>query len=210
MGFQSQSAKKKIRQYCTKRRERTIQKNAEEIISTNIPEEGFTVVVEDKSIFVHDALVRRKMWTAEGMRPVVTMTGSHQRTYLFGALCIDGRQLFRQYDTFDHCTFLDYLKELQNKFHKVILFLDRAPQHYRSIIVRKYFDENKDLLRVNWFPKGSPEFNVVEECWKQGKDDLLVSKYYPRFPNLRNAIAKYYRTKRFHLDITKFLLRNVS
>jgi DDE superfamily endonuclease len=105
-------------------------KNAEEILSTNITEEGFTVVVEDESIFVHDALVRRKMWTAEGMRPVVTMTGSHQRTYLFGALCIDGRQLFRQYDTFDRYTFLDYLKELQNKFHKVILFLDRAPQHY--------------------------------------------------------------------------------
>jgi phosphoribosylformimino-5-aminoimidazole carboxamide ribonucleotide (ProFAR) isomerase len=66
-------------------------KNAEEILSTNITEEGFTIVVEDESIFVHDALVRRKMWTAEGMHPVVTMTG---------------RQLFRQYDTFDHNTFL--------------------------------------------------------------------------------------------------------
>ena len=30
-------------------------------------------------------------------------------------------------------------------------------------------EENKDILRVEWFPKGSPEFNAVEECWKQGK-----------------------------------------
>jgi hypothetical protein len=52
--------------------------------------------------------------------------------------------------------------------------------------------------------------NAVEECWRQGKDDLLVSKYYPRFLHLRNVITKYYRTKRFHLDITKYLLRNVS
>lgn len=120
------------------------------------------------------------------------------------------RQLFRQYDAFDRHTFLDYLKKLQNKFHKILLFLDRAAQHYRSIIVRKYLEENKDILRVNWFPRGSPEFNAVEECWRQGKDDLLISKYYPRLPNLKNAIARYYRTKRFHLDITKCLLRNVS
>ena len=108
-------------------------------------------------------------------------------------------------------TFLEYLKELQSKFHKVILFLDRAPQHCRSIKVRKYLEKNKDDIRIGWFPKGSPEFNaVVEECWRQGKDDLLVSKYYPRFLYLRNVITKYYRTKRFHLDITKYLLRNVS
>lgn len=170
---------------------------------------GFNVLVEDESIFIHDALVRRRMWVPEGKRPIVIMTGSHQKTCVFGALSIDGRQLFIQYDTFDRFTFLDYLKKLQNKFHKVILFLDRAAQHYRSIIVRKYFEKNKDILRVEWFHKGSPEFNAVEECWRQGKDDLLVSKHYPKFHNLRNTIAKYYRTKRFHLDITKHLLRNM-
>lgn len=34
------------------------------------------------------------MWTADKIRPIVTMTGSHQRTCVFGALCIDGRQFF--------------------------------------------------------------------------------------------------------------------
>ena len=150
------------------------------------------------------------MWTPEGKRPIVTVTGSHQKTCVFGVLSIDGRQLFRRYDTFDRYTFLDYLKKLQNKFHKVILFLDRAPQHYRSSIVRKHLEENKDILRVEWFPKGSPEFNAVEECWKQGKDDLLVSRYYPKFHNLKKSITKYYRMKRFSLDITKYLLRNVT
>jgi transposase len=87
-------------------------------------------------------------------------------------------------------TFLEYLKELQSKFHKVILFLDRVPQHCRSIKVRKYLEKNKDDIRIGWFPKGSPEFNAVEECWRQEKDDLLVSKYYPRFLHLRNAITK--------------------
>jgi transposase len=67
----------------------------------------------------------------------------------------------------------------------------------------------KDILEVEWFPKGSPEFNAVEECWRQGKDDLLVSRYYPKFHSLRNTIAKHYRTKHFHLEVAKYLLRNM-
>jgi transposase-like protein len=70
------------------------------------------------------------MWTAKGMRPVVvTITGSHQKTCVFGVLSsIKGIQFFRQYNTFDQDTFLQYLKELQRKFFrkKLILFLDRA------------------------------------------------------------------------------------
>ena len=63
-------------------------------IISSIPKD-FTVAVEDESIFIHDAF-RRKMWTPEVIRPVVTITGSHQKTCVFGALCIDGRQFSRQ------------------------------------------------------------------------------------------------------------------
>jgi transposase len=150
------------------------------------------------------------MWTAHGIRPIVTMTGSHQRTCLFGALCIDGRQFFRQYDSFNQYTFLDYIIQMQNRFGgKLILFIDRARQHYRSKIVREYIEERKDVLKVIYFPKGSSEFNAVEECWRQGKYDLLVSKYYPRFTYLKKAIAEYYRTKRFNLYIIKYLSRSL-
>jgi transposase len=147
------------------------------------------------------------MWTAKGIRPVVTMTGSHQKTCVFGALCIDGRRFFRQYNSFNQYTFLDYIKQIQKKFRRLILFIDRAAQHYRSRKVREHLEENKNAIRVEYLPKGSSEFNVVEECWRQGKYDLLVSKYYPRFANLRYAIANYYRTKRFKLNIVKYLLR---
>ena len=40
----------------------------------------------DESIFIDDSLVRRKMWTADRIRPIITITGSHQRTCVFGAL----------------------------------------------------------------------------------------------------------------------------
>ena len=150
------------------------------------------------------------MWTPEGIRPIVTVTGSHQKTCVFGTITIDGKQFFPQYDDFNQYAFLKYLKELQRKFRKLLLFLDRAAQHRSSIMIRKHLEENKDVIRVEYLPKGSPGYNAVEECWRQGKDDLLVSKYYPKFPNLTYAIANYYRTKRFKLDVTKYLLRNDS
>jgi hypothetical protein len=48
------------------------------------------VVVEDESIFVHDALIRRKMWTPTGIRPIIVTTGSHQKTCVFGTITLDG------------------------------------------------------------------------------------------------------------------------
>ncbi|MGC1929620.1 MAG: hypothetical protein WA667_11640 [Candidatus Nitrosopolaris sp.] len=42
------------------------------------------------------------------------------------------------------------------------MFLDRAVQHYCSIKVRKYLEENKDVIRVEYLPKGSPGFSGVE------------------------------------------------
>ena len=162
--------------------------------------------MQDESIFVHDALVRRKLWLPKGVRPIVTMTGSHQRTCVFGTPTMKGKQLFRQYDLFNQDTFLDYLKQVRKRPGKVIMFTDRARQH-RSKRVQEYLEENKDVIRIAYLPKGSPEFNAVEECWRQGKYDLLVSKYYSRFTDLKSTISRYHRTRRFNLDVVKYLLR---
>jgi hypothetical protein len=70
----------------------------------------------------------------------MTVTGSHQKTCVFGTITIGGKQLFRQYDAFNQYVFLKYLKELQRKFRKLLL-LDRAAQHRSSAMVRKYLDQ---------------------------------------------------------------------
>ena len=80
MGIQTESTTKEICQYSIKRRERTVQKKAEKVI-LNIPE-GFTVLVEDESIFVHDALIRRRMWTPEGIRPIVSGVSKYMSLFV--------------------------------------------------------------------------------------------------------------------------------
>jgi transposase len=123
---------------------------------------------------------------------------------------MDRRQLFRQYDLFNQYTFLDYLKQIKKRLGKVILITDRARQHQSKKVQKNILKKTNDLIKIFYLPKGSPEFNAVEECWRQGKYDLLVSKYYPRFADLKSSIAKYYRTRRFNLDIVKYLLRKMN
>ena len=153
---------------------------------------------------------KKKKWISAGKRPIVTVTGSHKRTIVFGCLSTDdGLQLFRQYDKFNSSTFVDYLKQIQKRFvGKIVIFVDRARPHC-SKSTRRFLDANKDTIRLEYFPVGSPEFNAVEECWRQGKYYIL-SNYYSNFKNLKYTITKYYRTKRFQLDITKYLLRSTN
>ncbi|MGH9953824.1 MAG: transposase [Nitrososphaeraceae archaeon] len=165
---------------------------------------GFIAVSMDESFFFFDSIIR-KVWIFRSTRPVVRITGSHQHSCLFGAIGLDGRQLFRQYHHFNEGTFYEFLKEIHYKFPSCYLFLDKAPQHYRSSKVRRYFEEHKDSLIPVYLPTASPEFMVLEECWNISKDDLLVLTYYKSFTEFRTMIGQYFRTKKFNLNMYKYL-----
>ncbi|HXT83696.1 MAG TPA: transposase, partial [Verrucomicrobiae bacterium] len=104
-------------------------------------QESFTIISIDESFFFYDCLVRRVL-IDEDKRPVVRVTGSHQHSCIFGAISLEGKQLFGQYDKFNGNTFLDYLKKIHAKFEKCYLFMDKASQHYKSKKVLKYFEDN--------------------------------------------------------------------
>ena len=166
-------------------------------------------MVQDESIFIHDSiLTRKRKWIIREKRTVVTVTGSRNKTILFGVLSLDGKQLFRQYERFDSQSFIAYLEEIRKKFNKFIIFVDRATQH-RSKIIMEYLQKNNKDIQIEYFPVGSPEFNPVEECWKQGKYSIL-SNYYHSFSGIKQTISHYYRTKRFNLNIKKYLFRSTN
>ena len=178
-------------------------------MDTLAEEKGFTVVSLDESFFFYDSLIRR-VWIHKDNRPVIKITGSHQHLCLFGAIGLDGKQLFRQYDRFNEDNFYNYLKQIHYKFPKCYLFLDKAPQHYKSQKIKDYFEKCKDVLIPVWLPTASPEFMVLEECWNISKQDLLVLAYYPSFTEFRKRIKEYIRTKRFKLNMRAYLLGSVS
>jgi transposase len=165
--------------------------------------------VQDESIFIHDSvLAKKRKWILKYKRPVVTVTGSHDKTIVYGVLSLDGKQLFRQYERFDSHSFIAYLEEIRKKFKRFIMFVDRATQH-RSKMVEEYLQRNIEAIKIEYFPVGSPEFNAVEECWRQGKCNIL-SNNYSSFSHIKQAISSYYRTRRFKLDIKKYLFRSTD
>ena len=170
-------------------------------------EDGFSIVSLDESFFFYDSLVRR-VWIDESKRSIVRITGSHKHSCIFGAICLGGKQLFRQYDKFNGNTFLDYIKKIHAKFRRCYLFMDKASPHYKSKKVLKYFEENKDTLIPLYLPTASPEFMMMEEIWNIAKQDLLVLQYHSSFADLKNRITQYFRTKRFNLNMKNYLLRN--
>ena len=130
---------------------------------------------------------------------------------MFGAISLDRKQLFRQYDRFDENTFYEFLKQLHYKFPKCYLFLDKASQHYKSHKIRQYFEQHRNDLVPIWLPTASPEFMVLEESWNISKKDLLVLlTYYHSFTNFRKKIGEYFRTKHFNLNMRNYLVGKKS
>ncbi len=57
-------------------------------------------ISEYESFIFYDSLVRR-VWIDKDKRPIVRVTGSHKHSCLYGAISMEGKQLFRQYDKFN-------------------------------------------------------------------------------------------------------------
>ena len=110
--------------------------------------------------------------------------GSHHITRVFGTLTIDGNQLFKQYKAFDQYSFISHLQQLKRKFHKLILFIDRAPpQHCRSKKVKAYLERNRDTMIIEYLPKGSPDLSVAEDA---GDKEKVIYWYQNIIPDLQN------------------------
>ena len=98
-GFKQKVPRKVHVKHCIFRGKRGIQKKVTEIlVDKHIQEQEqeqdaveFTVVSLDESFFFYDFLVRR-VWIVQDKRPIVRVTGSHQRSCVFGAISMEGKE----------------------------------------------------------------------------------------------------------------------
>jgi len=132
-------------------------------------------------------------------------TGSHRRTCLFGTISLNGKQLFRQYDTVNGENFLNYMTKLKQRFGALLIFLDKSAPHHRNRQVRQWLRRNCNSVKVRWFPTARPELNPIEECWRQSREIIQANRIHPTFEAMKKEISKTLRTKRFRLNIGKYL-----
>ncbi|RNJ79069.1 MAG: hypothetical protein D9C04_05815 [Nitrosopumilus sp. B06] len=98
--------------------------------------------------------------------------------------------------------------DLHRHFGKVAVIIHKTPQH-KSDMVKNMLADNCDI-KIIYLLTGSPQLNATEELWHRVKWDLTVSQYYLTFDDLRHAVSEYFRTMRHHLDIKKYLFRNME
>jgi len=94
---------------------------------------------------------------------------------------------------------------MKRKWKRFYLFID-GPSWHKSNKVRHFFEENQDSVVPVWFPTCSPELNPVEEPWRQLKDELQANRLHSSFDEMKRAIGEKVRTKRFKVDVVKYLI----
>ncbi len=77
-GFVPKVAQKRFVNSATPEEKLWFKKNSKEEIASKIAE-GFTVLAQDESIFLADAVFRKKMWVKKCTRPVILLTAHIKR-----------------------------------------------------------------------------------------------------------------------------------
>jgi len=126
---------------------------------------------------------------------------------------MEGKQLFRHSIWCIQWRYISWLSKentyISNFQNAIYLWTRGISPHYKSKKVQKYLEENRDTLIPVYLPTASPEFMVMEEVWNIAKRDLFILKYYSSFADFKEKISRYFRTKRFGLDMRNYLLMEV-
>jgi len=162
----------------------------------------FNLFCEDESTFLYDS-TSRKVWVQKGIKPKRFVTGLHKRTHIFGFLSEDKKKVFISDNKMNAASFLKALYKVK-RFGKIILIIDRAPWH-RAKKVQKYINKHRKELKIIWFPRGCPEMNPVEECWRQAKREINGGRVHESFEVMKKELRHFLRYHEFKQDMVKYL-----
>ena len=187
------------------RRIRRFQAKAKDAI-VYLESEGYTTCIQDESIFIAGARARREVYTLKNERAVYTYTGSHDKTIVFGLITNDGEGYFERHEKFTKDEFKSFLKNACQKFGKLLMILDRAPQH-KAKAVRDAPEELDGQVKLLFLPAGCPDLSAIEELWRQMKMAVLTGPYV-KF-KMYTDIDEWLDQRLPSLDIYKYIYRSI-
>lgn len=112
----------------------------------------------------------RRGWYLKGKKIVTKINHAREKFCSFGALGA-GMFHYRFYDKANLNSFIDFLKLLQKKYGKVLLFADNVSYH-KSNKVRRHLKSTKRSVVIIHFPRYTPELNPIEVQWREIKKNL--------------------------------------
>lgn len=85
-------------------------------------------------------------------------------------------------------TYLQFLKSLLRKYGKIVLIIDGVKYHFEKKLVQKFYNDNKEILKVIQLPPYSPELNPIEQTWKKIKA-WIATRIWSDKEELQNQLA---------------------
>ena len=144
---------------------------------------------QDEATFGLIPLVKRG-WARRGSHSFVKINHKNECTNVFGAR--SSRAFVYSFTKKKRqAQFIKFLEKLRRRWGKFLLFVDNAKAH-KGAKVRAYLQRHKKAVKLDYFPKCSPEENPTEQCWKPGRN-ALANRIIPSL----NA-AKYHLRKTFN------------
>ena len=111
---------------------------------------------------------------------------------------------FQRYGFFTGKEFVEFLKAACERFGKILMITDGAPQH-RSKFVREEIGSLDDV-ELQFLPPGCPDLSAIEEAWRQMKHAILDVPYV-RLSSMCSDIDRWLRSSLPKLDIKMYLYR---
>jgi putative transposase len=83
---------------------------------------------------------------------------------------------------------------------KMFLLIDRATWH-RSTKAKEFYQNNKQWLKISFFPTATPDRNPTEYCWKTTREDLTSIKSFKNIKVLNLPFKEMRFLPKFSLKI---------
>jgi hypothetical protein len=147
------------------------------------------VGTQDEATFGLIPLIVRG-WAKRGSHPFVKINHASKCTNVFGARS-SRSFVFSFSKKKRQAQFIRFLEKLRQRWNKYLLFVDGAKAH-KGALVRKYLKQHYKSVKLEYFPRCSPEENPTEQCWKPGRN-VLANRVLPSLD-----AAKYHLRKTFN------------
>jgi len=127
------------------------------------------VGAQDEATFGLLPLIARG-WARKGSKPVAVINSKNECINVFGARTTRAfvyifAKRKRQRD------FVRFLRKLQQRWNRVLLFVDNGPCHHGKI-VNAFLRTHRKTFKLVYFLKYTPELNPTEQCWKPARKAL--------------------------------------
>jgi len=146
-------------------------------------DDEYTVLTIDQTRQVLSTLIYA--WFPEGERPSLPVTGKWESIKLLGAVSDGGKKFFLPCEVnFNSDTTIRLLDALQTKFgEKICVVLDNA-SYFTANKVQEFVEDTP--IELCYLPRGSPELNPTEECWRK-LNQALGNRLFEDLDELQDA-----------------------